>query len=88
MRALDLLNRYREALVEAMDSLLRGPPSPVLAMCRYHLGLADVDGTPTRKAAGKMLRPALCLATCEALGGAVESCLPTAVAIELPIGHR
>ena len=50
-----------------MDSLVGGPHSPLLDMCRYHLGLAD--GVPTHVAAGKMLRPALCLALCEALGG-------------------
>ena len=33
--------------------------------------------------AGKGLRPALCLATCEAFGGDVEDALPSAAAIEL-----
>jgi geranylgeranyl diphosphate synthase type II len=33
--------------------------------------------------AGKALRPALCLATCEAFGGAVEDALPSAAALEL-----
>jgi geranylgeranyl diphosphate synthase type II len=32
---------------------------------------------------GKGLRPALCLATCEAFGGRVEDALPSAVALEL-----
>ena len=32
---------------------------------------------------GKALRPALCLATCEAFGGAVEDALPSAAALEL-----
>lgn len=32
---------------------------------------------------GKALRPALCLATCEAFGGRVEHALPSAVAIEM-----
>ena len=36
---------------------------------------------PTR--GGKALRPSLCLATCEAFGGALEDALPSAVAIEL-----
>ena len=36
---------------------------------------------PLREA--KALRPALCLATCRALGGRVEQALPTAVALEL-----
>jgi geranylgeranyl diphosphate synthase type II len=32
---------------------------------------------------GKALRPALCLATCEAFGGTVDDALPTAAALEL-----
>ncbi len=83
---MEILNRYREPLALAMDSLLGGPPSPILTMCRYHLGLADVDGTPSPAAAGKMLRPALCLALCEALGGDVRQCLPAALSLE--ITHR
>lgn len=83
---MEILTRYREALVEAIDSLLGGPPSPILAMCRYHLGLAEVDGTPARASAGKMLRPALCLAVCEALGGDIHQCLPAALSLELT--HR
>jgi geranylgeranyl diphosphate synthase type I len=83
---LEILIRYRETLVQAMDSLLGGPPSPLLTMCRYHLGLADADGTPTRDGAGKMLRPALCLAMCEALGGDIHQCLPAALSLELT--HR
>ncbi len=55
-------------------------------MCRYHLGLAEVDGTPGRMAIGKMLRPSLCLAVCEALEGAVDDCRPAALAVEL--AHR
>ncbi|MFQ5556377.1 MAG: polyprenyl synthetase family protein [Acidimicrobiales bacterium] len=32
---------------------------------------------------GKALRPSLCLATCEAFGGHLEECLPSAAAIEI-----
>jgi geranylgeranyl diphosphate synthase type I len=54
-------------------------------MRRYHLGLAEVDGTPIllETATGKMIRPVLCLAVCEALGGVVGDCLPAAVSLEL-----
>lgn len=90
---MEILNRYREPLALTLDSLLGGPPSllgltasTILTMCRYHLGLADVDGTPTQAAAGKMLRPALCLALCEALCGDVRQCLPAALSLE--ITHR
>ncbi len=83
---MEILNRYREPLALALDSLLGGPPSPILTMCRYHLGLADVDGTPAHAAVGKMLRPVLCLAICEALRGDVRQCLPAALSLE--ITHR
>ena len=80
---MDILTRYRKILVEAMGSMLDGPPSPILDMCRYHLGLADVDGRPREDVAGKMLRPALCLAMCEALGGEIRRCVPAALSIEV-----
>lgn len=35
------------------------------------------------KREGKAIRPALCIATCRAFGGSIESILPSAVAIEL-----
>ncbi len=80
---MDLLTRYRGDLVEAMTRLLDGPTSPLLDMCRYHLGLADVDGAPTESAAGKMLRGALCLSISEGLGGCASRALPAALAVEL-----
>jgi geranylgeranyl diphosphate synthase type I len=80
---LDLLTRYRGDLVEAMKGLLDGPASPLLDMCRYHLGLADADGAPTQSASGKMIRPALCLAISEGMGGLKPRILPAALAIEL-----
>lgn len=40
-----------------------------------------IDGQLSR--AGKGLRPALCLATCQAFGGTIEQALPSAVAVEL-----
>ncbi|MBW1991261.1 MAG: polyprenyl synthetase family protein [Deltaproteobacteria bacterium] len=80
---MELLTRYRDALAQEMRSLLEGPPSPLLTMCRYHLGLSSSDGEPLEGPAGKMLRPALCLALCDALGGDVPTCLPAALSLEL-----
>ena len=80
---MDLLTRYRSDLVEAMRSLIDAPASPLLDMCRYHLGLADADGAPTSDVSGKMVRPALCLAISEGLGGCASRTLPAALAIEL-----
>ncbi|KKL76672.1 hypothetical protein LCGC14_2042520, partial [marine sediment metagenome] len=82
---MEILTRHREALVTEMDRLLeaRPPLSPVLAMCRYHMGLATPDGTPIPGGAGKMIRPALCLEVCETLGGDTHKALPAALALEL-----
>ncbi len=82
---MEILIRHREALVKAMEQLLEvhPPPSRVLTMCRYHMGLATADGTPIQGGAGKMVRPALGLEVCEVLGGNVQQCLPAAISLEL-----
>jgi geranylgeranyl diphosphate synthase, type II len=49
-------------------------------------GVSQYLGTPAAEylyRGGKGLRPALCLATCEAFGGQLEDALPSAAAIEL-----
>ena len=86
---MNILTRYRETLIQKLDELLGGPPpemgghSPILAMCRYHVGLALADGSP-RSAGGKMVRPALCLAMYESLAtDHWGACVPVALAIEL-----
>jgi geranylgeranyl diphosphate synthase type I len=51
-------------------------------MLRYHLGWEDAVGSPDAHI-GKRLRPALCLLTCEAVGGNTAKALPLAAALEL-----
>jgi geranylgeranyl diphosphate synthase, type I len=51
-------------------------------MLRYHLGWEDAAGSPDAHI-GKRLRPALCLLTCEAVGGDTAKALPLAAALEL-----
>jgi hypothetical protein len=51
-------------------------------MCRYHLGLEEVDGTQTGPS-GQDVRSAPCLAVYEALSGVVGDCLPAALSLEL-----
>jgi geranylgeranyl diphosphate synthase, type I len=51
-------------------------------MLRYHLGWEDAAGSPDAHV-GKRLRPALCLLTCEAVGGDTAKALPLAAAVEL-----
>ena len=58
-------------------------PLPIYDSLRYYMGWADVDGTSKRSAAGKRLRPTLCLLACEAVGGDPGTAVPAAAAIDL-----
>ena len=64
----------RQPLVEAaLDGSIRpGYPDTIYAAMRYSL-----------LAGGKRLRPILCLASCELIGGKIESAMPTACALEM-----
>jgi geranylgeranyl diphosphate synthase, type II len=64
----------RQPLVEtALDTAVRpGYPETIYAAMRYSL-----------LAGGKRLRPILCLASCEAIGGNIELAMPTACALEM-----
>jgi geranylgeranyl diphosphate synthase type I len=76
------LSRHREPLETYLQTLLsRGHPQKLYAMLRYHLGWEDAAGSPDAHA-GKRLRPALCLLTCEAVGGDTAKALPLAAALE------
>ena len=78
-----LLRRCREATLAEIKAVLGGRRLPLYDMMRYHLGVAGPRGEPTAARAGKMLRPALCLLSCEAAGGQRQQALPAAAAIEL-----
>jgi geranylgeranyl diphosphate synthase type I len=78
-----LLHRYREAVLAEMKAVLAGRRLPLYDMMRYHLGIAGTGGEATAAWAGKMVRPALCLLSCEAAGGRRRQALPAAAAIEL-----
>jgi geranylgeranyl diphosphate synthase type I len=78
-----LLRRYRQATLAEMKAVLAGRRLPLYDMMRYHLGVAGRGGEPTAAQAGKMVRPALCLLSCEAVGGRWRQALPAAAAIEL-----
>jgi geranylgeranyl diphosphate synthase type II len=68
------LRVYRDAVIREMQE--------TIARRRFHRVLAGrLAEYPLR--AGKGLRPALCLATCQAFGGLQESATPSAVALEL-----
>ena len=52
-------------------------------MLRYHMGWETSKGVSAQAISGKRLRPALCLFTCEAVGGNAINAMPAAVALEL-----
>ncbi len=68
------LTRYGSPVSEAIRQQLEATPTS------EYLGplLSDYPSRPA-----KSLRPSLCLATCEAFGGALHDALPSAVALEL-----
>ncbi len=68
------LRGYRDVVIAEMEATVKRRG--------FHRALARrLAEYPLR--AGKGLRPALCLATCQAYGGVVEDALPSAVALEL-----
>jgi geranylgeranyl diphosphate synthase type I len=66
-----------------MKAVLAGRRLPFYDMMRYHLGIAGPRGEATAARAGKMVRPALGLLSCEAVGGRRRQALLAAAAIEL-----
>ena len=68
------LARYGEVVGSALRRRLAGSTDSAY----LSRPLLDYPARP-----GKALRPSLCLATCEAFGGAVDDALPSAAAIEL-----
>jgi geranylgeranyl diphosphate synthase, type I len=81
--AADVLARTRlavdPALREAVDSL----PGAMRQIAAYHFGWQHADGSPAEAPAGKAIRPALVLATAQALGGQPAEAVRAAAAVEL-----
>lgn len=78
-----ILEKYRSQVDAELKSILSDWKSPMYDMMRYHLGWIDKEGIPVKNNAGKALRPALCLFSCEAVGGEYSKALPVAAALEL-----
>ena len=53
------------------------------AMMHYHMGWADESLRPSAFAAGKRIRPLLCLMACKAVGGNPAEAMPAAAAVEI-----
>jgi geranylgeranyl diphosphate synthase, type I len=82
-RVRDLMDRYRDGVLAGMRRALDLPGVQHVRYMRYHLGWEDAAGGEIDAGAGKMLRPALCLLCCEAVGGEPRRAMPAAVALEL-----
>lgn len=77
-----LVDRYRASIRQAMGRFLDGKILRHYGFMRYHLGWEDARGNPVEGRTGKLLRPVLCLLSCEAVGGDVARALPAAASIE------
>ena len=77
-----VFDRHRGEIEEELLALLEPYPGLPYNMLRYHLGWQDPEGRPANSGSGKLLRPALCLFACEALGGDWCSAVPAAAGVE------
>ena len=80
-----VLEEYRGYVDPEMARVVdaQGRVGTLYDMMRYHLGWTDERFQPAPRSRGKRFRPAMCLLTCEALGGSRDTALPAAAAIEL-----
>ena len=76
-------SRYRDGVLAALHDVLDRDDLGHAALMRYHFGFEDSAGRRTESSGGKMLRPALCLLCCEAVGGDVGRAMAAAAALEL-----
>ncbi len=78
-----LSSRYQPDLDEEFRLAVGNSSLPLYQMMRYHLGWVDAEGKSIITSKGKLIRPSLCLLSCEAVGGDWKKALPAAVALEL-----
>lgn len=64
-----LLERTRETVNPELRRTVESLPGPMRRVAMYHFGWEDEEGRPTDGGAGKAIRPALVLASAQALGG-------------------
>lgn len=79
----DLSSRYQPDLNAELRLMVGNSSLPLYHMMRYHLGWVDALGHDRPQKGGKLLRPGLCLLSCESVGGDWYKALPTAAALEL-----
>ena len=78
-----LSSRYQPDIDEELRSRIGNSSLPLYHMMRYHLGWVDELGQECFPSGGKLLRPGLCLLSCESVGGNWKKALPAAAALEL-----
>lgn len=83
-----LLERTRQTVDPALRRAVETLPGPMRRVAMYHFGWEHADGTPAAGNAGKAIRPALVLASLQALRcgdgrDAVRAAVAPAVAVEL-----
>ena len=74
---------YHDKVQAELKQIIGGNASSLYSMLRYHLGWQDEDGHLYYEKSGKLVRPTLCLLSCQAVGGSISQILPAAAAIEL-----
>ncbi len=83
MNPQELSSRYQPYLDEELRLMVGDSSLPLYHMMRYHLGWVDESGQARLTKGGKLLRPGLCLLSCESTGGDWRKALPAAAALEL-----
>lgn len=79
----DSCTSHHEALRLELEKIIGSSASALTGMLRYHMGWQDEQGSPCRGESGKLIRPALCLLSCQAVGGDISRVIPAAAALEL-----
>lgn len=79
----DALTVYHDAIRLELEEVVDTSPSALCSMLRYHMGWQDQHGRPCQGGPGKLVRPALCLLSCKAVGGDASQVIPAAAAVEL-----
>uniref|UniRef100_A0AAU2K467 Family 2 encapsulin nanocompartment cargo protein polyprenyl transferase n=1 Tax=Streptomyces sp. NBC_00049 TaxID=2903617 RepID=A0AAU2K467_9ACTN len=78
-----LLERTRRTVNPELRRAVETLPGSMRRVAMYHFGWEHADGTPASGNAGKAIRPALVLASAQALDGIPENAVRAAVAVEL-----
>ena len=79
----NILDRYRKLIEVHLPQDIPEDGAGIYQMLRYCMGWSDQYGNLTNKTVGKLLRPSLCLFTCESVSSSVDKALPAAVTLEL-----